>query len=158
MEKLMWYRTPTQDYMEGLPLGNGRLAAMALGTPERFRLALNHEWLWRGENRLRDFDDVHEHLSNVRELLLAGRFAEGTRLANDYFGGGGSMKGGPNRVDPVSYTHLDVYKRQVRHHPNRVCNVYDSTYPRRFKGPARLFLDMRGYLPGKRRKKPSARR
>ena len=49
MEKLMWYRTPTQDYMEGLPLGNGRLAAMALGTPERFRLALNHEWLWRGE-------------------------------------------------------------------------------------------------------------
>lgn len=100
MEKLMWYRTPTQDYMEGLPLGNGRLAAMALGTPERFRLALNHEWLWRGENRLRDFDDVHEHLSKVRELLLAGRFAEGTRLANDYFGGGGSMKGVPNRVDP----------------------------------------------------------
>ena len=94
MEKLMWYRTPTQDYMEGLPLGNGRLAAMALGTPERFRLALNHEWLWRGENRLRDFDDVHEHLSKVRELLLAGRFAEGTRLANDYFGGGGGMPGG----------------------------------------------------------------
>lgn len=110
MDKMLWYKKPTEDYMEGLPLGNGRLAAMALGLPGCFRLALNHEWLWRGVNRGRDMDDVHEHLGEVRRLLLDGRFAEGTELANDYFGGGGGMTGKHNRVDPYLPAG-DVYVR-----------------------------------------------
>ena len=110
MDKMLWYKKPTEDYMEGLPLGNGRLAAMALGLPGCFRLALNHEWLWRGVNRGRDIDDVHEHLGEVRRLLLDGKFAEGTTLANDYFGGGGGMTGKRNRVDPYLPAG-DVYVR-----------------------------------------------
>lgn len=100
MDKLLWYKKPTEDYMEGLPIGNGRLAAMALGLPEKFRLALNHEWLWRGENRQRDCEDVSAHLPEVRRLLLAGKFDEGMKLANDYFGGKGGLKKEHNRVDP----------------------------------------------------------
>ena len=50
MEDKLWYTHSTEQFMEGLPLGNGRLAAMVLGRPERLRLALNHEWLWRGEH------------------------------------------------------------------------------------------------------------
>ncbi len=88
--------------MEGLPMGNGRLAAMALGKPDKLRIALNHEWMWRGENRLREVKDVSAHLSEVRKALLAGDFLRGTALANEYFGGAGGIraKTSPGRVDP----------------------------------------------------------
>ena len=82
MKHRLWYRSATQTYMEGLPMGNGRLALMALGGAERLRLAINHEWMWRGENRFRDYDDVSEHLPEVREALLRGDFLTGTRRAD----------------------------------------------------------------------------
>ncbi len=86
--------------MEGLPVGNGRIAAMMLGRPEKLRVALNHEWMWRGENRFRELSDQSAHLSEVREALLKGDFLKGTELANRYFGGPGGVSGTHNREDP----------------------------------------------------------
>ena len=100
MQHRLWYRNFTENFIEGLPMGNGRLALMAVGSPDKLRLAVNHEWMWRGENRFRDFDDVSEYLPRVREALIRGDFAEGTRLANEYFGGLGGCSGTKNRVDP----------------------------------------------------------
>lgn len=100
MKHQLWYQSFTEEYMEGLPTGNGRLAAMMLGRPEKLRIALNHEWMWRGENRFREQENVSEHLPEVREALLQGDFQKGTDLANLYFAGGGGMKGTKNRVDP----------------------------------------------------------
>lgn len=100
MKKQIWFDTWTEEYMEGLPVGNGRIAAMMLGKPERLRIALNHEWMWRGENRFREHPDVSAHLPEVREALLDGDFLKGTELANKYFGGKGGCSGEPNRVDP----------------------------------------------------------
>ena len=41
MAKKLWYTEPANEYMCGLPIGTGRLAAMVLGgMPDR--LALNH--------------------------------------------------------------------------------------------------------------------
>ena len=71
MKRHLWFDSWTEEYMEGLPVGNGRIAAMMLGRPERLRVALNHEWLWRGENRFREYPDVSEHLAEVREALRA---------------------------------------------------------------------------------------
>ena len=65
MKKQLWFDTWTENYMEGLPIGNGRLAAMMLGKPEKLRIALNHEWLWRGENRFRECKDVAEHCQAI---------------------------------------------------------------------------------------------
>ena len=96
MKNLLWYRSFTENYMEGLPVGNGRLAAMAVGRPEKLRIALNHEWMWRGENRFRDIEDVSANLPEVREALLSGDYEKGTHLANTYFGGPGGMSGGPS--------------------------------------------------------------
>ena len=72
MKRRLWYESFTEKYIEGLPVGNGRLAAMMLGRPELLRIALNHEWMWRGENRFREFPDMSAHLPEVREALLAG--------------------------------------------------------------------------------------
>lgn len=86
--------------MEGLPIGTGRLAAMVLGTFRRERVALNHECLWKGVNRHRDNEVSRDALPEVRRLLLAGNYVEGTRAARDAFGGGGGGSGRPQRVDP----------------------------------------------------------
>lgn len=100
MEDKLWYTHSTEQFMEGLPLGNGRLAAMVLGRPERLRLALNHEWLWRGEHRRRQAPESADYLPQVRDALLAGDYARGTELANRYFAGDGGISGRPSRVDP----------------------------------------------------------
>ena len=100
MKKQIWFDTWTEEYMEGLPVGNGRLAAMMLGRPEKLRVALNHEWMWRSENRFREVEDVSMLLSEVREALLDRDFLKGTTLANQYFGGNGGVSGILHRVDP----------------------------------------------------------
>ena len=98
MSKL-WYKQPANEWKHGLPIGNGKLAAMIFGGIEVERVALNHEWLWRGENRDRTTEPKSHFLQKVRELLLAGRYAEGTKLANDIFGGPGGISGKQNRVN-----------------------------------------------------------
>ena len=96
----LWYNRPASAWLEGLPIGTGRLAAMVLGTHKRERVALNHEWLWPGVNRFRDTEKKSHLLENVRKLLLEGKYEEGTKAANEAFGGGGGSSGIPNRVDP----------------------------------------------------------
>ncbi len=100
MKRRLWYTGWSEEYMEGLPVGNGRLAAMMVGRPGKLRIALNHEWMWRGENRNREYPDVSEHLPEVREALFQGDFLKGTELANKYFGGVGGISGQNARVDP----------------------------------------------------------
>lgn len=99
-QHIIRFSHPAENYISGLPVGNGRLAAMVCGGAERVRIALNHEWLWRGKNRYRDCDDVSFHLPEVREAILAGDFETATRLANEYFAGRGGISGLRNRVDP----------------------------------------------------------
>ena len=96
----LWYKAPAREWLEGLPIGTGRLAAMVLGTFRRERVALNHECLWKGVNRHRDNEVRRDALPEVRRLLLAGNYVEGTRAARDAFGGGGGGSGRPQRVDP----------------------------------------------------------
>ena len=122
MKRRLWYESFTEKYIEGLPVGNGRLAAMMLGRPENLRIALNHEWMWRGENRFREYPDVSEHLTEVREALLQGDFLKGTELANKYWGGIGGISGIPNRVDPYQPAG-DLW---LRFHPGTVENYTRS--------------------------------
>jgi alpha-L-fucosidase 2 len=96
----LWYRTFSEEYMSGLPIGTGRLAAMVLGLPEKERIALNHEWLWRGKNRGREPQKSAHLLGEVRNLILSGKYEEGTIKGNEAFGGLGGRSGKPNTVDP----------------------------------------------------------
>lgn len=52
--RLLWYQTPSGRWEDGLPIGNGRLAAMVVNEADRDRIPMNHEWLWRGVSRDRD--------------------------------------------------------------------------------------------------------
>ncbi len=97
MQKLV-YNTPPKEWMEGLPIGNGRLAAMVWGE-EKDRLTLNHEWLWTGRNKGRKVQQAAEGLPLVREAIRNGEQFRATALANSLFGGKGGISGIPGRVD-----------------------------------------------------------
>jgi len=100
MKHRLWYNTWTEEYMEGLPVGNGRLAAMMVGRPEKMRIALNHEWLWRGDHRFRSYFDRSARLPEVREALLKGDFLSGTTLANEGLGRPCCAEDKPHALDP----------------------------------------------------------
>ena len=44
----LWYRQPATQWVEALPVGNGRIGAMVFGGVEHERLQLNEDSLWAG--------------------------------------------------------------------------------------------------------------
>ena len=68
---VLWYRQPAAQWMEALPIGNGRLGAMVFGGVEAEVLALNEDTLWSGPP-LRDWNnpEARQYLPEVRRLLL----------------------------------------------------------------------------------------
>ncbi|WBB80670.1 glycoside hydrolase family 95 protein [Micromonospora sp. WMMD882] len=61
---------PATGWQDALPLGNGRLGAMAHGGPARHRFALNVDTLWSGGPRGHGVTDGPATLAELRHLLL----------------------------------------------------------------------------------------
>ncbi|MBO9707401.1 MAG: glycoside hydrolase family 95 protein [Caulobacter sp.] len=80
---ILWYQQPAQEWVEALPIGNGRLGAMIFGDVWAERLQLNEATLWTGG----PYDPVNkrarEGLGPVRDLIAAGRYAEAEQKANE---------------------------------------------------------------------------
>lgn len=96
MDRTLWYDKPAHDWLEGLPIGTGRLAAMVLGTWKRDRISLNHEWLWKGRHRKRDNESRADRLPEIRRLLREGKYVEGADLAKQCLASDSPER----RVDP----------------------------------------------------------
>ncbi len=103
MKYKIWLKQPASHWVEGFPVGNGRLGAMVFGGVKKERLLLNHEWLWRGKGRDRTVESKAKYLPKIRELFFAGKVLEAGNLANEKLGGLGGVlrrQGIKNRVDP----------------------------------------------------------
>ncbi len=72
----LWFERPASNWVEAVPLGNGRLGAMVFGGVEQERLALNEESLWAGCPVESWPGHFPRHLAEVRRLLFAGKPAE----------------------------------------------------------------------------------
>jgi alpha-L-fucosidase 2 len=80
--KMLWYRQPATQWVEALPVGNGRIGAMIFGGTAHERIQLNEATLWSGGPYNPVNPDAREALPEVRRLIFAGRFAEAQALAN----------------------------------------------------------------------------
>src|SRR4029079_7629015 len=78
----LWYRTPVSEWVQALPVGNGRLGAMVFGGVAHERLQLNEDTLWAGRPYDPVTPDAKENLPEVRRLLAAGQYAEAAKLAS----------------------------------------------------------------------------
>jgi len=68
MQKLI-NTTSSGEWMEGYPIGNGRLAAMVWDTNDTDILSLNHEWLWRGWYKNQSCKPGSQNLQEVRKIF-----------------------------------------------------------------------------------------
>jgi alpha-L-fucosidase 2 len=77
------YTKPASDWLEALPVGNGRIGAMVFGGVKQERIQLNHIELWSGRPSEDDRKESREALPKVRKLLFEGQYAEANKLAQD---------------------------------------------------------------------------
>jgi alpha-L-fucosidase 2 len=87
----IFYKQPAQAWPDALPVGNGRLGAMAFGGTAQERLQLNEETVWMGERRDRNNPQA-ARTPEVRALLMAGKVHEAEALAAEV------MMGVPDRL------------------------------------------------------------
>ncbi|WP_425478661.1 glycoside hydrolase family 95 protein [Luteimonas marina] len=90
----LWYPRPATQWVEALPLGNGRLGAMVWGGGKHERIQLNEDTLYAGGPYDPTPPDALAALPEVRRLLFAGRYAEAEALAN------AKMMGRPHKQMP----------------------------------------------------------
>lgn len=79
------YDKPAFDWLEALPVGNGRLGAMVYGGVNQEQIQFNEETLWTGEPHDYSHKDAGKHLDQIRQLLFEGKQKEAQDLAGKVF-------------------------------------------------------------------------
>lgn len=76
----LWYDRPAKQWVEALPLGNGRLGAMVFGGVAQDRLQLNEDTFWSGRPYNANHSEALPALAEVRRLLAEGKVDEAEEL------------------------------------------------------------------------------
>ena len=72
----LWYERPATEWVQALPVGNGRLGAMVFGGINLERIQLNEDTLWAGGPYNPANPDARAALPTIRALIAEGRHAE----------------------------------------------------------------------------------
>jgi alpha-L-fucosidase 2 len=83
----LWYEAPATQWVEALPVGNGRLGAMVFGGPVRDRIQFNESTVWTGGPHDYARPGAYRYLPTLRALLREGRQPEAEALAQVHFMG-----------------------------------------------------------------------
>ncbi len=67
--------TPSDQWREALPSGNGQIGALVYGSINKERILFNHNELWYGAQRS-PLPDMSEELKTVRQLMSDGKYLE----------------------------------------------------------------------------------
>jgi alpha-L-fucosidase 2 len=78
----MWYAKPASNWNEALPVGNGRIAAMVFGNPNKEQLQLNESSFWSGGPSRNDNPNGLSALDSIRYYIFAGNYNRADRLSN----------------------------------------------------------------------------
>ncbi len=81
----LWYRQPAKQWVEALPIGNGRLGAMVFGGKNEERIQFNESTLWVGEPHDYSHEGAANHLGAIRKYLFDGKQKEAEQLAMKEF-------------------------------------------------------------------------
>ena len=81
----LWYTKPATQWLEALPIGNGRVGAMVYGGPAEERLQFNEDSVWKGKPHNYAHEGAFEVLPELRRLLNEGKQKEAEALAMKKF-------------------------------------------------------------------------
>ena len=85
MSTRLWYDHFVDDWMNALPLGNGRVGAMLYGNPSREVIEINEESLWSGKQIEERYHVTPAILSEIREMIAAGQLQEAAARIRETF-------------------------------------------------------------------------
>jgi len=81
----LWYEKPASQWVEALPVGNGRLGAMVFGNPVNEVIQLNENTVWAGQPNRNDNPEAKAALPEVRKLIFEGKYKEAQDIINGKF-------------------------------------------------------------------------
>ncbi len=88
----LWYNQPASQWVEALPVGNGRLGAMIYGDPNQETIQLNENTFYAGGPHRNDNPSALKALPEVRKLIFEGKYKEAQdRVNRDFFSGRNGM-------------------------------------------------------------------
>ena len=82
---VLWYEEPASEWVEALPIGNGRFGAMVFGGTDRERIQFNDDTLFTGKPHDYAREGASKYLSVLRKLLFEGKQQEAHEVANREF-------------------------------------------------------------------------
>lgn len=82
---VLWYDKPAKEWVEALPIGNGRLGAMVFGGVDKEHIQLNESTMWAGGPHDYDNPDGLAALPEIRRLVFAGEYRKAAELADRKF-------------------------------------------------------------------------
>lgn len=85
MSTKLWYDNFKNNWLNALPLGNGRIGAMFYGNPDCETIQINEESLWSGKQMEERYSSDENALNNMRKLLFEEKIEEATDLARKNF-------------------------------------------------------------------------
>ncbi len=98
----LWYSQPAAEWVQALPVGNGRLGAMVFGDVIKERIQLNEISLWGGHKINPNNPEALAALPEVRRLIFEGKNSEVTALID------AKMMGTPKTIESYQ-TLADLY-------------------------------------------------
>jgi len=115
---LLWYDEPAEEWVEALPVGNGRLGAMIFGNPYNERIQINEESLWAGSKIDNNNPQALEQLPEIRQMIFDGEYKKAYENANEY------LLGTPPRIrsyQPLGDLFLDYHwNGEVRNYKRKL--------------------------------------
>ena len=69
-----WFSHPAKQWIDGLPIGNGKMGAMVMGGTVDERIQFNEDTLWTGQPH--DYvrlPAAFDSLANIRQLVFEGK-------------------------------------------------------------------------------------
>lgn len=83
----LWYKQPAKEWVEALPLGNGRLGAMVFGNPIHEVIQINEESIWAGSKINNNNPNALIHLKELQQALFNSEYDKAKKIAEDNFVG-----------------------------------------------------------------------
>ena len=85
-ELRLWYARPAANWLEAIPLGNGRVGAMIFGGPAAERIVLNEDTLYAEEPGSLDLPlDITKDFDEVVAMIRAGDYLEADRYVTRHW-------------------------------------------------------------------------
>ena len=76
----LWYDEPAKEWVQALPVGNGRLGAMVYGGTAEERIGLNEDTIWTGGPYAPSNPKGAAALPEIRRLVFAGEYVAAHKL------------------------------------------------------------------------------